>query len=71
MGDNLMRSIMIPHGYYVRLMKDDRNDYQDNDYITIEGSEYSDDGRMECVNLSEYDYDSKVSSFIIYAETSG
>ena len=26
---------------------------------------------MECVNLSEYDYDKVISSFIIYAETDG
>ena len=43
MGNNLMRSIMVPHGYYVRLMKDDHCDYQESDYITIQGSEYRDD----------------------------
>ena len=67
MSDNKISSVMVPYGYYLRVMNGNSGDLDLSDYEQIWGSKYDRDGEMDCVNLSDYNYDDKVSSFRIYA----
>ena len=74
MKDDKISSLMVPYGYYVRLMSKDSVKFDINaHYVQVRGDFYDRDGEVDCVNLSdpEYKFDNKVSSFIIYGEEHG
>ena len=68
--DYKVRSVMVPYGYYIRVMNG-LSDLDNSDYTQILGSKFRINGEMNCVNLSDYNFEDRVDSFRIYAVKDG
>lgn len=68
--DNAISSVMIPSGYSLTLY--DNDGFLDSIKLVLDGYPWSDaDEEMECINLSDHDWDDRATSVGVYRTNLG